>query len=104
MLSDPERRTLHDIERRLVREDPSWAEVFGGPQRELECSYRPTWARLALALALGLAAALATIAVVLDAHSLTAFLPAAIALFIWVLDRPRPRSGQPHDEHRNPRS
>lgn len=102
MLNDRERSTLHDIERHLLAEDPTWASRFNSQQRTLESTPRPAWLHHMLMMGIALAAILATIMMFAGVSSLTAFFIVLAAAMTWLLDPPAPTSRS--DRHGNPDS
>ena len=91
MLSDPERRTLHDMEHRLLAEDPVWADLFSSQQRKLTGATRPAWRHYTLMAGATLAAVLAVVMLLAGIPSLAAFFLLTTTVSIWLLNDPPPR-------------
>jgi hypothetical protein len=103
MLSEPERRSLADIEGRLSAEDPNWFEGFDATQRRLAARTRPAWQRAVLVIGASIAAVLALLAFFAGIPSLTTFFILCTALSVWLVDRPvRPPDQRDREDRTGP--
>lgn len=90
MPSNSERRTLNDIERRLLSEDPASTRRFDLDQRKLVPAAHPVWLHHCYTAGAALAAALSTIMIFAGIPSLTAFFLLLMLGLLWALERPEP--------------
>jgi hypothetical protein len=90
MLDDAERRTLDDIESRLLADDPRWVDVFAAQQRRLASTPDSEWMHHMLVAGAAFTGTLAVIVLFAGVPSLTAFFMLCTIWLIWLVHRPSP--------------